>query len=75
MNPKRIEIVSDGFTLLGDYINNGKTCTVVFFHENATNIYGNIQLYKMYQLLGVNLLLFPYRGYSYQGGTPNFTNI
>eukprot|EP00347_Sterkiella_histriomuscorum_P019586 403341064 len=46
--------------------------TVVFLHENAGNLGLRLSYFQMqYKELGVNILAFAYRGYTYSEGYPN----
>lgn len=44
--------------------------TVLYFHGNAGNISGRLETLQLLNLLGVNVLIFDYRGYGQSEGKP-----
>lgn len=53
----------DGVQLNGWFIDNKSPITIIFFHGNGGNIYYNQERIRIFDELGVNALLFDYRGY------------
>jgi fermentation-respiration switch protein FrsA (DUF1100 family) len=61
----------DGVQLNGWYVPaDSANLTVCYFHGNAGNISGRIQTLQLLNNLGLNVLMFDYRGYGKSGGTP-----
>ena len=61
----------DGVLLHGWFIPaNGSKRTVLFFHGNGGNISYRMETIRILHSLGLNLLLFDYRGYGKSDGTP-----
>lgn len=62
----------DGVALHGWYVPGRRTETLVWFHGNAGNISHRLDnLRHLHNLVGVNVLLFDYRGYGQSAGTPS----
>jgi len=65
---------ADGIMLRGWkvlQINSRSSPTIVFFHENAGNIGTRLEfIQRAYKTLGVNFIIFAYRGYSNSDGVP-----
>ncbi|MCF7812073.1 lysophospholipase [Candidatus Gracilibacteria bacterium] len=59
---------SDGFELSGWWMDNEAERTVLFFHGNAGNISHRTGQLFIFQRLGLNALLFDYRGYGKSEG-------
>lgn len=45
--------------------------TLLFFHGNAGNISGRLENVRQFHRLGLNVLIFDYRGYGQSTGTPS----
>lgn len=58
----------DGVLLNAWFLNNNSDKTVIFFHGNGGNIFYNKERLKIFNELGVNALLFDYRGYGKSEG-------
>lgn len=64
----------DGETLAGWYVPAPNArATLLFLHGNAGNIGQRIDLIAMFQRLGLNVLIFDYRGYGTSTGKPGET--
>lgn len=66
----------DGETLHGWWIpaRGGATSargTLLFFHGNAGNISGRLESVQQFHHLGLNVLIFDYRGYGQSSGSPS----
>lgn len=61
----------DGFNLHGWHISADSTITVLYFHGNAGNISGRLQTIQLLHDLGLNVLMFDYRGYGKSEGDPS----
>ena len=62
----------DGISLHGWYIpSEGASEVVLFFHGNAGNISHRGESIRIFNRLGLNVLIFDYRGYGKSGGTPD----
>ena len=61
----------DGIILHGWYIPNSGNNTVLYFHGNAGNISGRLQTIQLLHNLGLNILIFDYRGYGKSEGRPS----
>ncbi len=59
---------SDGLTLSGFYLNSDSDKTVLFFHGNAGNISSRLSRLEFFRELGLNALMFDYRGYGASEG-------
>lgn len=59
----------DGVTLNGWFIDNKSDKTIIFFHGNGGNIYSNQERITAFNALGVNALMFDYRGYGKSYGS------
>ncbi|UCC44356.1 MAG: alpha/beta hydrolase [Candidatus Zixiibacteriota bacterium] len=67
--------VDDGVQIHGWYARqNSSAPTVLFCHGNAGNISHRISTAQMLNELGVNYLMFDYRGYGRSGGSPSEEN-
>jgi len=63
---------ADGISLHGWYIPVAQTRgTVLFLHGNAGNISHRLDSVQMFHRLGYSTLIFDYRGYGNNGGTPS----
>lgn len=63
---------SDGVKLHGWYVPAaGARATVLFCHGNAGNISGRLGTIRVLHGLGLNVLLFDYRGYGRSAGSPS----
>lgn len=63
---------SDGIDLAAWYIASPNApATVLFCHGNAGSISDRLQLLRFFHDLGVNVLIFDYRGYGESEGTPD----
>jgi len=60
----------DGERLHGWYLpKEGATHAMLFLHGNAGNISGRLSTLQLFQSLGLNILIFDYRGYGQSTGT------
>ncbi|MCP4283689.1 MAG: alpha/beta hydrolase [Gammaproteobacteria bacterium] len=65
-------ITSDGIKLHGWFLPVEKPrVTLLFFHGNAGNISHRLDSLKLFNDLGVSVLIFDYRGYGLSEGTPS----
>lgn len=62
-------VTADNIKLNGWYIDNKSDTTIIFFHGNGGNIYDNQERITLFQALGVNALMFDYRGFGKSEGT------
>jgi len=63
---------TDGETIHGWYVPaSGAVATVLFCHGNAGNIWNRIDSIWRFHDLGMNVLIFDYRGYGKSSGTPS----
>ncbi len=51
--------------------NDSAKINVVYFHGNAENVSNNVNTYKLFHDLGVNVYAFEYRGYADAEGSPS----
>lgn len=70
-NVKEVSIQqkSDDIKLNAWFIDNKSDKTVIFFHGNGGNIYSNQERITAFNTLGVNALMFDYRGYGKSHGS------
>jgi fermentation-respiration switch protein FrsA (DUF1100 family) len=70
---REIELVTpDGVRLSAWYVGTGNTQDVLLFcHGNAGNISHRLKSLSIFHNLGLNILLFDYRGYGKSGGKPS----
>ncbi len=62
----------DGVQLHGWYLPAPNAAfTVLFFHGNAGNISHRLDSLRLFHTLGVNVLIFDYRGFGNSGGSPS----
>ena len=62
---------ADGVTLHGWFVPGGNGATLVLLHGNAGNISGRLsRLAELHRRLGMNVLIFDYRGYGLSEGRP-----
>ncbi len=62
----------DGFRLHGWYVPAGESRgSVLFFHGNAGNISGRLESIMIFKNLGLDVLIFDYRGYGRSEGKPS----
>jgi len=62
----------DGVTLHGWFVAGTTQTTVVWFHGNAGNISNRVpNILALHESIGVNILIFDYRGYGRSEGTPS----
>jgi hypothetical protein len=65
-------VTADGVALHGWYIPAvGARGTLLFFHGNAGNISHRLDSLRIFHQLGLNILIFDYRGYGQSEGTPS----
>lgn len=65
-------VTSDGVTLSAWYIPSDQSRGVVLFcHGNAGNISGRLDSIQIFNRLGLDVLIFDYRGYGESQGTPD----
>src|SRR6056297_3773256 len=64
---------SDGVALHGWFVPVGGDArgTLLFFHGNAGNISGRLETIQLLHELGLNVLIFDYRGYGQSEGSPS----
>jgi fermentation-respiration switch protein FrsA (DUF1100 family) len=68
-NLKEVAIkTQDGINLNAWFVDNKSDKTIIFFHGNGGNIYSNQERITLFQSLGVNALMFDYRGYGKSEG-------
>lgn len=64
----------DGETLEGWYVPaSNPRATLLYFHGNGGNIGHRVELVEMFHRLGLNVLIFDYRGYGNSSGKPSET--
>lgn len=69
-NLKEIYIkTKDGVKLNAWFLDNKSDKTVIFFHGNGGNIFYNQERLKIFNELGINAIMFDYRGYGKSEGT------
>jgi hypothetical protein len=69
-------LTADGIRLHGWYIpRSGAERTVLFLHGNAGNISHRGESIAIFRRLGLNVLIFDYRGYGRSQGTPTETGL
>ena len=69
-------MTADGIRLHGWYIpRSGAERTVLFLHGNAGNISHRGESIAIFRRLGLNVLIFDYRGYGRSQGTPTETGL
>ena len=56
-------VTQDWVSLNGWFIDNKSDITIIFFHGNGWNIFYNQERLTLFNMIGVNALLFDYRGY------------
>ena len=67
---------SDGETLHGWWLPQvDARTTVIFFHGNAGNISHRFDTLEIFRRLGVNVLIFDYRGYGQSSGQPSEAGV
>lgn len=67
---------ADGVALHGWFVPGSGRVTWLWFHGNAGNISHRVpDIRRFHQRLGVNILIFDYRGYGRSGGTPSEEGI
>ncbi len=73
MDYEEVELhTADGVTLYGWYIPApGAARVLLFFHGNAGNISNRGESLKIFNHLGLNVLIFDYRGYGRSEGSPS----
>jgi fermentation-respiration switch protein FrsA (DUF1100 family) len=65
-------VAADGVALHGWFVPGRRAETLVWFHGNAGNISHRLDnLRWLHELVGVNVLLFDYRGYGQSAGEPS----
>jgi len=62
----------DGVSLHGWFVPyDSVDTTILYFHGNAGNISGRLETIQLLHQLGLNVLIFDYRGYGQSEGTPS----
>lgn len=65
-------VTDDGYRLHGWYLpTDPRQPTVLFFHGNAGNISHRLDTLRLFHQLGLNTLIFDYRGYGHSEGSPS----
>ncbi|MBX9809130.1 alpha/beta hydrolase [Candidatus Gracilibacteria bacterium] len=67
-------VTQDGVNLNGWFIDNKSDTTIIFFHGNGGNIFHNQERLTLFNMIGVNALLFDYRGYGKSEGSIKHEN-
>ncbi|MCL1941274.1 MAG: alpha/beta hydrolase, partial [Synergistaceae bacterium] len=66
----------DGVNINGWYVNcEGSRGAVLFFHGNAGNISHRGDTIRIFNSLGMSVLIIDYRGYGESGGTPSIKGV